>query len=73
MFPTLKLKKPSTKEIQKAIADGLSRLVGNEALFAVNIKSMEWYGTDLKISLIVGPICLDRESEEDQVEQPTSV
>jgi hypothetical protein len=73
MFPTLKLKKPSTKEIEKALADGLSKLIGSEGVFATNISSMEWHSTDLKISLTVRPAFLDHESEEaNQVEQPTS-
>jgi hypothetical protein len=74
MFATHKLTQPSTSEIEKAIADGLSKLIGEEQTFSAKISSLEWHSMDLKISITVRPAFLDHESEEaNQVEQPTAV
>ena len=74
MFATHKLKQPSTNEVEKAIADGLSKLIGREQAFSAKISSLEWHSMDLKISLTVRPAFLDHTSdEENQVEEPTSV
>ena len=73
MMPTLMLKRPPTAEIEKAIADGLSKLVGGEGIFGVRISSLEWHNFDLKVSLTVEPAFRTRADEEDQVAQPASV
>jgi hypothetical protein len=74
MFATHKLKQPSTNEVEKAIADGLSKLIGQEEAFSVKISSLEWHSMDLQMSLTVRPAFLDRTAdEENQVEQPTGV
>lgn len=74
MFATHKLKQPSTNEIEKAIANGLSQLIREEQTFSAKISSLEWHSTDLKISLTVHPALLDRiADEENQVEQPSAV
>jgi hypothetical protein len=49
MFPTLKLKQPSTNDIEKAIADGLSKLIGEDQIFSAKISSLEWHSTDLAV------------------------
>lgn len=67
LIPTLKLKQPSTVQIEKAIADGLSKLVGGEQIFGVRIGSMEWHNFELKMSLTVRPAYLDRADEETTV------
>jgi hypothetical protein len=74
MFATHKLKQPSTSEIENAIADGLSKLIGEEQIFSAKISSLEWHSMDLKISLTIHPAFLDRPAdEENQVEQPSAV